>query len=161
MKHWLDSSVVFLLLACTGCKKEEEITYRLFNCEEDSALIDIGSEDLLTEDQCESIPLQSSSCLDDGQETVGEAYIWPCAAPVGTEHDIVIRVDRPYDQQIAKATVRLESDGRGEDEYRLTQDSANEGLYKITLISVGSQDERRQDFVQFKLWEEDPNANDE
>ena len=161
MKHWLDSSVVFLLLACTGCKKEEEITYRLFNCEEDSALIDIGSEDLLTEDQCESIPLQSSSCLDDGQETVGEAYIWPCAAPVGTEHNIVIRVDRPYDQQIAKATVRLESDGRGEDEYRLTQDSANEGLYKITLISVGSQDERRQDFVQFKLWEEDPNANDE
>ena len=161
VKHWLDSLVVLLLLGSTGCKKEEEIAYRLFNCEDDSALIDIGAEDVLTEDQCESIPLRSSSCLDDVQATVGEAYIWPCAAPVGTEHDIVIMVDRPYDQQIAKATVRLESDGRGEDEYRLTQDSANEGLYKITLISVGSEDERRQDAVQFKLWEEDPNATED
>ena len=161
MKHWLSPSLAFLLLCGTGCKKEEEVAYRLFNCEEDSALIDIGAEDLLTEDQCESTPLRSSSCLDDAQATVGEAYIWPCAAPVGTEHDIVIMVDRPYDQQIAKATVRLESDGRGEDEYRLTQDSANEGLYKITLISVGSEDERRQDSIRFKLWEEDPNANEE
>ena len=124
-------------------------------------MIDIGADDLLTEDQCESIPLRSSSCLADGQATIGEAYIWPCSAPVGTEHDIVIMVDRPHDQKIAKATVRLDSDARGEDEYRLTQDSANEGLYKITLISVGSEDEQRQDFVQFKLWEEDPNANDE
>ena len=152
---------MFLLLSCTGCKKEEEITYRLFNCEEDSALIDIGADELLTEDQCESTPLQSSSCLDGDQETIGEAYIWPCAAPIGTEHDIFIRVDRPHDQKIAKATVRLESDGRGEDEYRMTQDSANEGLYKITLISVGSEDERRQDVVQFKLWEEDPNADND
>jgi len=161
VKHWLKPSTGILLLAFSGCKKEEEIQYRLFNCEEDSALIDIGADEILTEDQCETIPLQSSSCLSDGEETVGEAYIWPCAAPIGTEHDIVIMVDRPYDQKIAKATVRLESDGRGEDEYRLTQDSANEGLYKLTVISVGSERERRQDFVQFKLWEEDPDASDD
>ena len=161
MKHWLKPTAGILLLVLSGCKKEEEIQYRLFNCEEDSTLIDIGAEDILTEDQCETISLQSSSCLSDGEETVGEAYIWPCAAPIGTEHDIVIMVDRPYDQKIAKATVRLDSDGRGEDEYRLTQDSANEGLYKLTLISVGSEGERRQDFVQFKLWEEDPTANED
>jgi hypothetical protein len=162
VKHWLKPTTGFLLLAFSGCNKEEETQYRLFNCEEDSALIDIGAEETLTGDeQCESIPLQSSSCLSDGEETVGEAYVWPCAAPIGTEHDIVIMVDPPYDNKIAKATVRLESDGRGEDEYRLTQDSANEGLYKLTLISVGSEGERRQDFVEFKLWEEDPTANED
>ncbi len=161
MKHWLKPSTGILLLVLSGCKKEEEIQYRLFNCEEDSTLIDIGAEEILTKDQCETVQLQSSSCLDGDEETVGEAFIWPCAAPIGTEHDIVIFVDRPYDQKIAKTTIRLESDGRGEDEYRLTQDSANEGLYKITLISVGSEGERRQDFVQFKLWEEDPNASDD
>lgn len=162
MKHWLKPLAALLLLFPSGCKKEEEVQYRLFNCEDDAAFISVGAEEVLTgEVLCTSVPLLSSSCLPDEKETVGSAYIWPCAAPIGTEHDIVVEVDPPYPNQIAKATVRLESDGRGEDEYRLTQDSANEGLYKLTLISVGSEGERRQDVVQIKLWEEDPTASDE
>ena len=162
MKHWLKPLTGLLLLSPSGCKKEEEVQYRLFNCEEDSTFIDVGAEEILTgEEHCESVDLLSSSCLPDDQETVGSAYIWPCAAPIGTEHDIVVEVDPPYPGKIAKATVRLQSDGRGEDEYRLTQDSANEGLYKLTLISVGSESEKRQDVVQIKLWEEDPAASED
>jgi hypothetical protein len=161
VKHWLKPLAALLLLSQSGCKKEEEVQYRLFNCEEDAASISVGAEPILTGDDeaCKPVTLLSSSCLED--ETVGSAYIWPCQAPIGTEHDIWITVDPPYPNQIAKVTVRLQSDGRGEDEYRLTQDSANEGLYKLTLISVGSESEQRQDVVQIKLWEEDPTASDE
>jgi hypothetical protein len=162
VKHWLKPLTGLFLLAQTGCKKEEEVQYRLFNCEDDAAFIAVGADEILTGDeQCEFVPLLSSSCLPDEKETVGSVYIWPCSAPIGTEHDIVVEVDPPYPQQIAKATVRLESDGRGEDEYRLVQDSANEGLYKLTLISVGSEGEQRQDVVQIKLWEEDPTASED
>ncbi len=160
MKHWLKPLTGILLLSLSSCKKEEEIQYRLFNCEEDADYVMVGEDTILTGDEhCPPVDLYSSSCLED--EKVGSAYVWPCQGPIGTEHDIVVEVDPPYPGKIAKATVRLQSDGRGEDEYRLTQDSANEGLYKLTLISVGSTGEKRQDVIQIKLWEEDPTASED
>ena len=33
-------------------------------------------------------------------------------------------------------------------------DSADEGLYKLTLVSVGAEGELRNDVVRIKLWEE-------
>jgi hypothetical protein len=87
---------------------------------------------------------------------VGQATISPCGGPAGTEHEIVVKVNSTYSHQIAKVTAQLHSGPRGDDEYKLTPDSADEGLYKITLISVGSDGEERDDLIRIQLWTEDP-----
>ena len=101
--------------------------------------------------------MRSSSC----EVSVGQASISPCGGPIDTEHEIVVKVNSTYSHEISKVTAVLESGQRGEDEYTLTPDSADEGLYKVTLISVGSEGEQRDDLLSIKLWKEDPEASDE
>ena len=98
--------------------------------------------------------LRSSSCdlLDD--LNVGEVAVSPCGAPIGTQHQIVVTVYDLYKQNIAKVSARLDSKGRGADEYDMEPDSADEGLYELTLVSVGSDGEQRDDLLQIKLWQE-------
>ena len=105
-----------------------------------------------------TITLNSSTC----SVPIGTAVFEPCAGPIGTEHSITVEVNSTEAYKIAKVTVEMDSEPRGKDEYRLTQDSSGEGaIYKITLISVGSEDETRDDVVRIKLWEEDPDAEDD
>ena len=107
--------------------------------------------------------LEEAGELEEGEEDlqIGEASIDPCAAPLGAEHNIIVRVFEQYEDLVDKATVRLESPGRGADEYKLKPDSADQGLYKTSLVSVGVGEERRSDFVRFKLWEVDPDGDEE
>jgi hypothetical protein len=159
VKHWLRLAFL-VLLAPIGCEEDETISYRLFNCEEDHTFVSVGEDEILTDDACDGsdlLELRSSSC----EVTVGQATVSPCGGPTDTEHEIVVKVNSTYSHQIAKVTASLESGKRGDEEYKLTPDSADEGLYKITLISVGSEGERRDDLLRIKLWEEDPTASEE
>lgn len=158
MKHWPKTLVLAALLG--GCGEEDPISYSLFNCEEDSTFVHVGEAEILSGDACDGgdlLQLRSSSC----EVSVGQASISPCGGPIDTEHEIVVKVNSTYSHEIAKVTAVLESGQRGADEYTLTPDSADEGLYKVTLISVGSEGEQRDDLLRIKLWKEDPEASDE
>ena len=158
MKHWPKTLVFGTLLG--GCGEEDPISYSLFNCEEDSTFVHVGEAEILSGDACDGgdlLQLRSSSC----EVSVGQASISPCGGPIDTEHEIVVKVNSTYSHEISKVTAVLESGQRGEDEYTLTPDSADEGLYKVTLISVGSEGEQRDDLLRIKLWKEDPEASDE
>ena len=169
-KHWWPKrvkplpKVVFGLFVLTllGCKKEEEIVYDLFNCDEDETLIQVGADEVLSGADCDGsdvIELRSSSCLEDN--LVGTATIDPCAGPIGTEHLVKVEMFSTSAHKVDRATVRLSSPGRGDDEYRMTPDSDKEGLYTISLESVGTANEVRTDTVQIKLWAEDPNGGED
>lgn len=156
MKPWL-SAALFLI---SGCGGEEETEYGLFNCEEDETVVYVGIDEVWTGDACggvDSIPLRSSSCELpddlDGNE-VGQLDISPCGGPIGTEHQIVVRLNPIYKEEVDRASVEIDSPGRGVEEYDMDPDSADEGLYKLTLVSVGSEGELRNDVVRIKLWEE-------
>ena len=158
MQHW-PKSLLFAALLC-GCGEDDPISYSLFNCEEDSTFVRVGEVEILSGDDCDGrdlLQLRSSSC----EVSVGQASISPCGGPIDTEHEIVVNVNSTYTHEISKVTAVLESGQRGEDEYTLTPDSADEGLYKITLISVGSEGEQRDDLLRIKLWKENPEASDE
>jgi len=65
----------------------------------------------------------------------------------------VIIVFDDYQDQVDRVSVRTSSPGRGEDEYDLIQDSADEGYYKLTITSAGEPDETRDDTLTFRLWQ--------
>jgi hypothetical protein len=166
VKHSLKACLP-LILALSGCGDEEETEYALFNCEEDVAFIYVGVDDIIDGDACADkggydvdgdgiarFKLRSSSCDLPDDVAVGEVAVSPCGAPIGTEHQIVVTVYDIYKQEVDKVSVSLESPGRGDDEYDMAPDSADEGLYKLTLVSVGSEGEQRDDLIQIKLWEE-------
>jgi hypothetical protein len=159
--------LLVLLLALSGCGSEEETKYDLFNCEEDVGFIYVGLDEILDGDACSEMGsyevdgdgiarfmLRSSSCDLPDDVNVGEVAVSPCGAPIGTEHQIVVTVYDIYKQDVAKVSARLESPKRGADEYDMEPDSADEGLYKLTLVSVGSEGEQRDDLLQIKLWQE-------
>jgi len=159
---------VLFLVVLAGCKKDEKVYYDLFNCAEDYTFIEVGSDEVADHgeddgtDECGdlgmgTIPLFSSTC----ERPIGEAIIDPCMGPIGTEHDIVVFVDSTEADKVDRANVRLESPGRGSDEYRLEPDSADPGIYKTTLVSVGTSDETREDFVRIKLFSVDPDGGEE
>jgi transcription elongation factor Elf1 len=140
-----------LLLALSGCGGEEETKYELFNCEEDVSFIYVGIDEVLEGDACTGYEtdgdgiarfmLRSSSCNLPDDVNVGEVAVSPCGAPIGTQHQIVVTVYDLYKQNIAKVSARLDSKSRGADEYDMEPDSADEGLYELTLVSVGSDGE--------------------
>ena len=156
-----------LFFALAGCGEDEKTTFELFNCEEDVGSIYVGVDEIVDGEACSNLggydvegdgiarfKLRSSSCDLPDDVNVGEVAVSPCGGPIGTEHQVVVTVFDIYKQDVAKVTARLESPNRGEDEYTMQADSADEGLYKLTLVSVGSEGEQRDDLLQIKLWKE-------
>jgi hypothetical protein len=142
--------VCFLVLvAASGCKKDDEPTYTQFNAENENLEINVGVKEISKTSAM--ITLFSST----GEVTVGTATVDPDGGPIGTEHVIVVEVEDAYENVVDRVSVRTESPERGEDEYDLDPDSADEGFYKLTLVSVGDPDEVRTDTFTIRLWDED------
>jgi hypothetical protein len=139
---------VLVLVAASGCNKDDEPTYTQFNEEDENLEIDVGAA---KKEPAVSIVLYSSS----GLVTVGTAKVDPGGGPIGTEHVIVVEVENAYENVVDRVSVRTESAERGEDEYDMDPDSADEGFYKLTLVSVGEPDEVRTDTFTIRLWDED------
>jgi hypothetical protein len=138
--------VTFLVLVALGCNKKEEVTYEQFNAEDDTVDIEVGVEKALPAVTTE---LHSTT----GEVIVGTAEVDPGGGPIGTEHEIVVIVVDDYEEIVDRVTVRTYSPDRGKDEYELEPDSADEGYYKKTLVSVGQDDEVRTDTLTFRLWD--------
>ncbi len=146
--------VALLLLSAVACNKDEGIQYDQYNSTNDTMSLQVGTDVLL--DPIE-IPLMSST----GQVEVGLARVDPGGGPIGTNHDFVVEVYDEYQDVVDRASVRLSSQRRGADEYDLEQDSADEGVYLITLESEGSEGEVREDMLTFRLWTISPNQEPE
>ena len=134
-----------LSASAVACNKDEGIQYDQYNASSDRLRIQVGVEELLE-------PIQTSLLSSTGQVEVGLARVDPGGGPIGTSHEIVIEVFDAYQDVVDRASVRTSSPGRGEDEYDLDQDSADEGVYLITLESEGELDELREDTLTFRLW---------
>jgi hypothetical protein len=134
-----------MLLALIACKGDDEVQYTRFNGDDDVLVVEVGVSDLL--DPVETVLTSSTNEVE-----VGLAWVDPGGGPVGTDHGVVVQVYDVYQSEIDRVTVRARSPGRGEDEYALTQDSADEGVWKINLTSVGSEGESRSDELQVLLW---------
>lgn len=145
---------VLLCASVVACNKDEGIKYDQYNSTNDTMTLQVGTETLL--DAIE-IPLMSST----GQVEVGLARVDPGGGPIGTNHDFVVEVYDEYQDVVDRASVRLDSQRRGTDEYDLEQDSADEGVYLITLESEGSDGEEREDTLTFRLWTVSPNQESE
>jgi hypothetical protein len=160
--------ILLLILFLAGCKEEDKVYYEQFNCAEDYTFIGVGADEVFDHgqeddtDECDAlgmgrIELKSSTC----ESSVGYAIVDPCAAPIGTEHKVVVYIDITQADKVDRVSVRMDSGDRGADEYTLEPDSADPGIYKTTLQSVGSKGETREDFVQIKLFAIDPDGGEE
>jgi hypothetical protein len=136
------------LLSFLGCKDEEEIFYTQFNAKDDVISIEVGAVEELPPT---TIDLHSST----GQVIVGSATVTPGGGPIGTTHVLTVEVLDDWEDQVPRVTVRTDSGNRGEDEYELTTDSADEGLHQIKLVSFGDEGESRTDIFTIRLWEID------
>ncbi len=135
-------------VAVGGCNKDPEVTYTQFNAGDDTLEIEVG-----TTDKVPSVTIDLHSTT--GEVTVGTAEVDPGGGPIGTEHEIVVIVEDAYENVVDRVSVRTDTPDRGEDEYDLDADSADEGFYKTILVSVGDPGEVRTDTLTFRLWDED------
>lgn len=135
-----------------SCNKETEVTYTQINGTSDSLEVEVGIDELLDAVQ---IPLTSST----GQVEVGYAWVDPSGGPIGTEHEIVVEVYDAYQDLVDRTSVRVSSPDRGDDEFDLDRDSADEGFYKIVLQTNGSDGELRTDTLTFRLWDSDQDTD--
>lgn len=139
-------AAAFIVAGPLSCGEDDEPTYVQFNADDDELTVEVGADEV---GPAETIDLHSTT----GEVVIGTASVDPDAGPIGTEHVIRVQIDPAYENIVDKVTVRTDSDARGEDEYDLVADSADEGFYKLTIVSVGAEDEHRTDTLTIKVWD--------
>lgn len=144
MRRWAEIAPLLLLLG--ACDTEEEETYVQFNADDDTLSVDVGAAEL---GESSSIDLHSTT----GEVVIGTATIDPSAGPIGTEHALVVVISDNYEHLVDRVSVRTDSGERGEDEYDLLGDSADEGYYKLIIVSVGAEGEQRTDTLTILAWD--------
>ena len=139
-------------LVGSACKEDEEPNWVQFNATDDTLEVQVGVEELLD-------PVDGVLHSNTGEVEIGAARVDPGGGPIGTEHEIVVEVYDDWENEIERATVRADSSERGKDEYELLPDSADEGIYKLVIVSVGDEGEQRSDELTFRLWYDDTEAS--
>ena len=131
-----------------GCGEETEQEYSQFNATTDTLTIVIAPD---ADDSPAEIELRSST----GQVIVGTAVLTPGGGPVGTEHQLVVEVADTWQGQVEEVVVSIDSGDRGVEEFTLKRDSADPGYHQIDIISVGDDDEVREDILTVQLFAND------
>ena len=138
-----------IALPLVACKGDEEVEYEQFNADADSIEVEVGVESLLD-------PRVADINSSTGEVVIGSVEVDPGGGPVGTNHDVVVIINDDWEGEVDRVSVRTAppDDDRvvAEDEYDLTQDSADEGYYKTTLESVGEPGEVRTDTFTIRVW---------
>lgn len=146
--------LVLLPLLVLACKKDEEVTYSQFNGPEDALTLEVGTADLLP---AVGIDLTSSTEV----VLIGTATVDPGGGPIGTEHAVVVEIFDAWQHIVDRVSLRLQSPGRGEDEFEMEQDSADEGVWQLSLVSAGTEDETRTDTLTVRCWDIDGDEDGE
>jgi len=87
-----------------------------------------------------------------GAVLLGSGSVDPGAAPVGTDHEVVVRIDDAYEETVGRVSVEVDAGPRGIEEFDLRQDSADHGYWWLRVRSVGDVGEERTDRFTFLLW---------
>lgn len=140
------------MLSLLSCGDEDTVSYVRFNGDDDIVTISVGVADLLDDI---TIDLHSTT----GEVVIGSAVVSPGGGPIGTTHDVVVVISDDYEDKVDRVSVRVDSGDRGEDEYDLERDSADEGYYKLSMVSVGDDGEVRDDTFTIKVWDEDGDSD--
>lgn len=102
-----------------------------------------------------------------GGVPLGIATLDPGSGPVGTKHELHVDVFDDFQEQVGRASVEVDSeavsdldgdgepDSRGVLEYELPRDSADSGVFELTLQSQGAVGEVREDLFTVHLWTPD------
>ncbi|MBN1337414.1 MAG: hypothetical protein JXB39_15770 [Deltaproteobacteria bacterium] len=143
--RWRWVAVGLAAVFVVACSEDVEPVWEQFNATDDQVTIRIGVEDVLD-------PVSTTLYSSSGIKEVGSARVEPGGGPIGTEHRFVVEVDDAYEHKVGRATVRVQSPERGSDEYDMDADSADEGTWTTTLVSVGEEGETRDDTATFRLW---------
>jgi len=142
----LTPALLLLLPAFLACKKTGEVTYTQFNGTDDALSIDVG---VAVVEPATSIDLTSST----GEVIVGQATVDPGGGPIGTDHSVVVEVFDDYQQIVDRVSIRVSSPDRGQDEFEMAQDSADEGVWKLDIVSAGTEGEQRTDTMTVRCWD--------
>lgn len=152
-----------VLIACAwlaGCD-DAELVWVPFNSEDQE--LSIRVQPSCTPDEAAPITLELQSSL--RKRHVGDATVTPGCGSVGTEHELAVEVFDEWQDLVGRTTVTViseavsdldgdgEDDSRGEQEYELRRDSADIGVYAITLQSQGASGETRQDTFRVVLFQ--------
>lgn len=159
MSRLLPVGLIAGVLLLAGCPQPDQFHYERFNSDDMVEVrVESGAElgDPVTTD------LTSTS----GQLVVGAATVDPGLAPPGTDHFVSLDLGDDYEEEVARATVIVDSGSRGVEEFLLIQDSADHGYWYLTVQSLGDEGALRTDTFTFTLWvieegEADPDDEDE
>lgn len=133
-----------LIAACDG--GDEETLYEQFNSKDDTLQVEVGVTERLEARETE---LYSNT----GQTFIGLASVDSGGVPAGEIIRLVVEVDDAYEHIVDRVTVRVDSGERGEDEYEMEADLADEGLYVLELQAVADEGEQRTDTFTLRLWD--------
>jgi len=129
----------------TGCNKDENIEFSLFNSSDDILYVPVGVED--------SLPLVNQELYSStGAVPIGQISVDPGGGPIGTEHTLIVVVNDDFENKVSRATIELSSKEHGTESYTMILDSADEGLYLLELVSGGAQGEVGEDQLRVLLW---------
>jgi hypothetical protein len=139
------SRLGILLLLATACATSNDEGFIAFNAEDESLDILVTVEPAV--DEVATRVLNSTT----GAVEVGTVTVDPAAGPVGTDHTIIVLVDDLYEEQVERVTIRTSGD-RGDQSHLAVQDSADHGLWKVVVTSLGAEGETRTDTFTTRLW---------
>lgn len=131
-------------VALVGCT--DEVEFERFNAEDDELSVEVGVSDA---GPALRIDLHSNT----GAVVVGAAEVTPGSGPSGTEHTLVVEVLDEFEFQVDRASVTVSSGDRGTAEFDLVPDSADEGIFVISLFSFADEGETRSDTLNIGLWD--------
>jgi hypothetical protein len=133
-----------LPLLCSSCTGDEGVVYEQFNADGEQLTVTVGEEI----GELQQIPLFSTT----GTVEIGSASVDPDGGPVGSIHTVEVTIFEEWAHIVDGVDITVVSQERGEQEFSLISDSADEGLYILEVTSAGYEDEARTDtFTLFVL----------
>lgn len=136
-----------LVLLLVACDQGEATTWKQYNAEDNSVVIEVGMAEVLP-------AVTTALTSNTGAVELGAASVDPGGGPIDTMHTIEVQIESAYAEDIDRVSVRLDAGDRGVDEFNLEADSTGEGIWVLQVRSVGEAGETRTDTLTFRLWDE-------
>ena len=130
---------VGLASLCVSCTDDSGTTYEQFNASGEELAVAVGGD----VGEIQQISLFSTT----GTVEIGTASVEPDSGPVGTMHTVEVVIFESWAHMVDGVDVSVDSGERGEQEFSLVADSADEGQYRLELTSAGFEDEARTDIL--------------
>jgi hypothetical protein len=144
------ATVVFL--AGFSCSDDETV-WKAFNADTDAATVEVTASEA---GDPVTVELHSTT----GATVVGSATVDPGSGPVGTVHRVAVDVSDDFVDRVGRVEVVTDSGDRGSRTFSLLQDSADDSLWVVDVVSDGAEGEVRSDTFTFALFEEVPASED-